>query len=234
MNKENRELINKGLNLLQSYLKGRVISRISIGFIGGGISILGFSNVFPYIALLIKPELSDKIDFENNLLTILGVIMIVLGALIPLFSRIFNYYRDLYVNDLKRINEIYKLSDLDTFIYQMNRISSNTSIFDYEIDKIEELHILILSTDFFFNDTKTNELVKRLGNELNNFNREIGLRVSPSNGNPNLYNIPRNHPTFNQIATDISTDCTRLSNSYSEMKENFDVLNNKNIMRFFK
>jgi len=234
MDKENRELINKGLILLQSYLKGRVISRISLGFIGGGISILGFSNVFPYIAILIKPELSEKIELENNILTFLGVTMIVIGALIPLFLRIFNHYRNLYINDLKRINQIYKLSDFDTFSYQMNRIGNNTSILDYEIDQIEELFYLIQSTDFFFNDKKTNELVKKLGNELSNFNSEMSLRVSPSNGNPHIYDIPRNHPTFNQTATEILADCIRLTESYREMKERFDILNNKKFMRFFK
>ena len=123
MDNDLKDIINRTLNLVTLYLKTRIISRISLGFIAGGLSLLGFNNVMPYIAILIKPELSDKIDLANNALTILGVSMIVLGALIPVFIRIFNHYQELYINDLKRINEVYEVTDFDTFNYQMLRIS---------------------------------------------------------------------------------------------------------------
>ncbi len=234
MDKETRDLISKGLDLFQAYLKGRVISRISLGFIGGGISILGFSNVFPYIAILIRPELAETIELENNILTFLGVFMIVIGAIIPLGAKIFNHYGNLYLSDLKRINEIYKLSNHDTFMYQMNRISNNISIFSYEIDQIEEFFYTVLSAEFKFNDTKTNELVKKLGNELSNFNSEMALRVSPSSSNPDLYTTPKTLPTFAQTAEAIRDDCRRLMTSYSAMKDQFDILEQKKFMRFFK
>ena len=56
----------------------------------GGISILGFNNFAPYLVLIIRPELSDKIDLANNVLSIIGVLLIVLGAAIPVFIKIFN------------------------------------------------------------------------------------------------------------------------------------------------
>lgn len=234
MEQEDRNLINRGLNLIQLYQKSKVISRISFGFIAGGLSILGFNNIMPYFAILIKPELIDKIDLANSTLTVLGVTMILVGALIPVFIKIFNYYRALYLNDLKRINEVYKIVDCDTFIYQMERISNNSSIFDYEIDLIEEFYSHVLQTDFYFNDKIANELVKKLGNELSNFNSEMSMRVSPSNGNPRLYNHPQNLPTFRQTAIDIRNDCERLVQSYRDMKRQFYVITNNKLMRFFK
>lgn len=234
MDNDLKDIINRTLNLVTLYLKTRIISRISLGFIAGGLSLLGFNNFMPYIAILIKPELSDKFDLANNALTILGVSMIVLGALIPVFLRIFNHYRELYLNDLKRINEVYEITDFDTFNYQMLRISNNASIFDYEIDLIEDFYNKVLATGFFFNDTKANEIVKRLGNELSNFNTEMSMRVSPSGTNSRLYNHPRHLPTFAQTAEDITTDCNRLIGSYTEMKQRFDVITNKKLMRFFK
>lgn len=234
MDNDLKDIINRTLNLVTLYLKTRIISRISLGFIAGGLSLLGFNNVMPYIAILIKPELSDKIDLANNALTILGVSLIVLGALIPVFIRIFNHYQELYINDLKRINEVYEVTDFDTFNYQMLRISNNSSIFDYEIDLIEDFYNKVLATSFFFNDTKANEIVKRLGNELSNFNTEMSMRVSPSGTNSRLYTHPRNLPTFAQTAEDITRDCTRLINTYAEMKQRFDVITNKKFMRFFK
>ena len=89
MDINNKELIEKGLRLITIYLKGRVIARISLGFIGGGISILGFSNFIPYLTILIRPEFLDKIRIENTALTVVGIVMIVLGALIPVFIKIF-------------------------------------------------------------------------------------------------------------------------------------------------
>ncbi len=177
MDNDLKDIINRTLNLVSLYLKTRLISRISLGFIAGGLSILGFNNMMPYIAIVIKPELFNKIDLANNTLTILGVVMIILGSLIPVFIRIFNHYRELYINDLKRINEVYEIFDFDTFNYQMIRISNNSSIFDYEIDLIEDFYNKVLATGFFFNDSKTNEIVKRLGNELSNFNIEISIRL---------------------------------------------------------
>jgi hypothetical protein len=180
MDKKNQELIEKGLNLITIYLKNRIIVRVSIGFIGGGISILGFSNLVPYLTVLIRPELVDKIRLENTGLMIVGITMIVIGALMPVFVKIFNHFRDLYINDLERINEIYQIYDQDTFSYHINRISNNNSIFNYEINKIEDLFYLLLKTDFTFNDKKANEIIKKFGNELNEFNSQMGLRVSPA------------------------------------------------------
>jgi hypothetical protein len=45
MKKKDRELINKGLDILLLYVKGKTIGRISWGFMAGGISILGFNNL---------------------------------------------------------------------------------------------------------------------------------------------------------------------------------------------
>ena len=234
MDKELKDIINKTLDILNKYLKTRIISRISLGFMTGGISILGFNNFAPYLVLIIRPELSDKIDLANNVLSIIGVLLIVLGAAIPVFIKIFNHYRELYLNDLKKINEIYEIADLDTFNYQIQRISNNSSIFDYEIEKIEDFFIKVLSTEFFFNDTKANENVKRLGNELSNFYSEMAMRVSPSDTNPRLYNHPRHLPTYSQISLDITNDCNRIIESYIIMKQRFDLITNKKFMRFFK
>jgi hypothetical protein len=235
MKKKDRELINKGLNILQLYIKGKTIGRISGGFIAGGISILGFNNFAPYVTLAIRPELSNIVSLENNALTIIGIAMIIIGALIPPFTKVFNHYRQLYIEDLEKVNTIYSIYDYNTFVYHMNRISNNTSIYDFEIDKIEELFFVILDTNFYFNNEDINQIVKRLGNELSNFNKEMEeLRVSPSDKNPNLYDVPKKNPMFNQIAIDTKTDCDRLMATFAELKTRFDSLTKKNIMRFFK
>lgn len=234
MNKKDRELINKGLDILLLYIKGKTIGRISGGFIAGGISILGFNNLAPYLALAMRPELSTKISIENNALTAVGISMIILGSLIPPFVKVFNHYRQLYLEDLEKINSIYSIYDYDTFVYHMNRISSNTSIYDFEIDKIESLYITILSSDFYFNNKEINEIVKRFGNELGNFNSEMGSRVEPLAKHPNLNTAPRQSSSFNQIKLDTTADCERLIATFKQLKTKFDTLITKRMMRFFK
>lgn len=229
-----RELLKKGLNLIQLYLKSLIIIRISVGFIAGGISILGFNNYMPYIVILINPELAENINIANNTLTILGVIMIVIGALIPVFLKIFNHCRKLYINDLNRINDIYSIVDIDTFDTQMNRIANNTSIFDYEIDVVGDFFLKVLDSNFYFNDKKANELVKKMGNELRVFNSEMAMRVFPANGNSRLFIVPKNHQSIQQTASDIKEDCSRLKESFGKIQARFDIITKKKIMRFFK
>ena len=115
----------------------------------------------------------------------------------------------------------------------MNRISNNISIYDFEIDKIEELYCEILDSKFYFNDKSTNEIVKKFGNELNNFNSEMSLRVFPSSANPKMYTSPRNLPIFNQIQSETIEDCNRLKATFNQVKIQFDNLTKKNMMRFF-
>lgn len=234
MNTKDRELLNKGLDILSIYVKGKTIGRISAGFIAGGVSILGFNNLIPYLVVAIRPELSKEISTGSNTLACIGIIMIIIGALVPLSVTVFNHYRQLYIDDLASINSIYSLYDPDTFIYHMNRISDNTSMFDFEIDKIEELHYKILGSSFHFNDKKTNQLVKRFGNELRAFQNEMGIRLSPAPLNPHLYITPRHPATFYQIAAATRDDCNRLMVTYNEVKLQFDILTKEKMMRFFK
>lgn len=230
---EETKLINRALDLLSIYIKGKTIGTISGGFIGGGISILGLNNLGPYVLLAIRPELYNKVSFADTTLTWIAIIMIFIGAFIPLLSLIFKHYIRIYQEDLEKINLIYGLYDYDTFCYHMNRISNNTSIFDFEIDKIKELYFKILQSDFYFNDETINETVKRFGNELSSFNHEMALRVSPSENNPHLYNSRKNLPNFDKNARKTADDCNRLINSYTNLKKLLDKKTKKSLMRFF-
>ncbi|HEY4651091.1 MAG TPA: hypothetical protein VIG72_06735, partial [Pontibacter sp.] len=236
MQTEDRKLIERALVLAEFYVRGRLVSRISLSLIGAGISILGFSNVIPYVAVLIRPELSNSIETQNNVFMTIALILIVTGCLIPIFIRVFGYYKSLYVKDIEKINKIYAVYDIDTFDYDMLHITNNQSIFDYQIDRIEEFYNVLLSSDFYFYDTKTNDLVKKFGNELSSFNSAMSLRVSPSGSNPHLYDIPRavySQAQLAQVQKEIADDCTKLRNSYREMKSQLDKLQTKRFFRFF-
>jgi hypothetical protein len=236
MKDEDRELIERGFNLLETYIKGRVVSRISLSLIGAGISILGFSNVVPYIAVLIRPELKDVIETENNVFMVIALILIVLGCLLPIFVKIFNHYKKLYLRDIENINIIYGLYDQDSFDTDMIHITNNLSMFDYQIDKIETMYFTLLGSDFYFHNKEANESMKKLCNELSDFNSAMSLRVSPSSGNPNLYTVPRNlysPPQLTKIQEEIARDCNKLRSSYRIMKGHLDKMQRKNIFRFF-
>jgi hypothetical protein len=236
MEPEDRKLIEKGLTLTEIYLKGRTISKISFAIITAGLSILGFNNFLPFLAVTVRPELVNKIDLNNSIFTIVGVFLIGIGSLIPVFIKIFNYYKKLYTIDLEKTNKIYALYDFETFTNDMLHIANNMTMFDFQVERIEELYLTILGNDFYFNDKAANDSLKRFGNELNSFNHTMSFRLSPSNGNPHLYNIPRNIYTPQQITTlnnEMANDCNRLTASYTALKAELDRLNYRKFYRFF-
>lgn len=236
MHEEDRKLVTRGLNLIEIYIKGKLISTISISLITAGISILGISNVVPYIAVVLRPELSDSINTQNNTFMVIALLLILIGCLIPIFVQIFYYYKSLYKKDLEKINKITGLYDSYSFDYDMLHIINNLSMFDYQIEKIEKFFSNILSDDFFFYDKKANESMKKLGNELSAFNSSMALKISPASHLVNLYNIPKNvynSIEFESIREAIVADCNKVRKSYVDMKLNLDRLESKNLLRYF-
>lgn len=233
MKRKDRELITKAINLLTIYLKGRVISRISLGFIGGGISILGFNNLIPYITVAIRPELVDKITLENDALMYIGFIMIILGSLIPPLMKVFNYYLKLYKEDLKSINKVYSNYDYDSFCSNFSRIGGTFTVFEFELKRMQDFYYFLLDSEFFFHNKIINDNIKKLGNELSDFDDRLSLRVSPAGGASSLYNMPRNHPDYQVESENTLNECKSLIELYQQLKGQFDKFQKRHLLRYF-
>ncbi|KPM96882.1 hypothetical protein AOR11_24215 [Vibrio alginolyticus] len=137
--------INQAITLLERFVKTRISLKISYGLMAAGLSILGFNNLVPYILIAVEPTLKDVVVAQNDIYTAIAIILIVLGALSPIFVQIFEYYKSLYIKDLEKINLVRSKHTLDSFRSTIEYISTNLAITDFQNDRIEELCSLILN-----------------------------------------------------------------------------------------
>lgn len=224
-----KKLLERSISIVEAFLKGRISLKISYGLIASGVSILGFGNFVPYLVLLIRPELKNTVETQNNLLTIIALFLIVVGALLPVFVQVFNYYKSIYIKDIEKMNTFFSFYNIDSFHDDMQHISSTMSIFDYQQDRIEDAYRMLLKSDFSFSNQKINKLIKQLGDNLSAFDSKLGLRTHPAGGHSS---IPVEQRTT-EVIDDIVNDCKTLSRIFNELHSEFTNLQSKNFMRFF-
>lgn len=230
MNDEMKQLAMRALALLELFLIGRIVFKISLGLIGAGISVLGFSNLVPYVVVLIRPELASSVELQNTILTTTGIILVIIGATLPIFIHIFKHYKSLYISDLEKMNSILAIYDIDTFQEDMEHIASNMTMFTYQQNKMEKLYSHLLNSSFYFNNRKINHLIKKLGNEVQTFDSKSGLMFFPT-PTGHLYVIPPERRS--SLQDEITSDCRRLHKTFADLNVEFEKLQKQNYMRIF-
>ncbi|EOX4926145.1 hypothetical protein ACRV2W_004676, partial [Vibrio alginolyticus] len=223
--------INQAITLLERFVKTRISLKISYGLMAAGLSILGFNNLVPYILIAVEPTLKDVVVAQNDIYTAIAIILIVLGALSPIFVQIFEYYKSLYIKDLEKINLVRSKHTLDSFRSTIEYISTNLAITDFQNDRIEELCSLILNLDFRFQNKVLNSKAKLFASELENFNSMLSMKLDYApTGRVSV--LPRERKR-DDVIQGIRTDCTKVFELYNSLFEEIERMENKGLMRFF-
>ena len=225
-----QKTIDSLAGILERFLKARIAIKIALGLIAAGVSILGFNDFFPYIVVLVRPELADLISSNNDVYTIIGICFVILGSLLPLFLIFFDYFLKKYKDDLTSSYKLNQYSSKRVFDEIFNEISLCLRIFDYQIDFIDDFIEKIRNGEFNFNDIEINNKISAFCSALQQFQSRMSLRLSPNN-TANAYDLgPNKNP---KIVSQIQSECASLIESYSELNMLINLRISKSCLRFF-
>ncbi|POC09913.1 hypothetical protein CRN61_08665 [Vibrio vulnificus] len=231
MSKDYKKEINQGLSLIERFLKTKVSLKISYGLIGAGLSILGFNNLVPYILIIAEPSLKDVVVAQNDIYTAIAVILIVFASVLPVLVQVFEYYKRLYVEDLKRINDIRSKYTRSNFKSTMTDIKTNLALFAFQADKLEDISMLLLNPDFIFHDKNLTDKAKEFATKLSEFHNMLSLRLH-STPTAHAYVLPSQNRS-GAVVNEIRSGSDEVYKLFDDLFKEIEKFEQNKIMRFF-
>ncbi|HFG2162336.1 TPA: hypothetical protein ACGF8U_003440, partial [Vibrio cholerae] len=231
MSKDYKKEINQGLSLVERFLKTKVSLKISYGLIGAGLSILGFNNLVPYILITVEPSLKDVVVAQNDIYTAIAVILIIFSSVLPVLVQVFEYYKRLYVEDLKRINDIRSKYTRSNFNSTMADIKTNLALFDFQADKLEDISMLLLNPDFIFHDKNLTGKAKEFATKLSEFHNMLSLRLH-STPTAHAYVLPSQKRT-DAVVNEIRSGSDEVYRLFDDLFKEIEKFEKNKFMRFF-
>ena len=137
----------------------------------------------------------------SSLWMIIGILIFFLGLTYPFLEGILYCFSKGYFHDYRLLKGLFKDFPCDSMNEIWNHLNNNTSLWDNQLNQLENLDIKINATDYNLQDTLKNKELKRFGSLLDRHLYYLGFHVFPNNvGNTVLYKMnPQNlsYPKYN-------------------------------------